>query len=66
VYVDREQWDKILFTLIGNAINYTMEGWVRCWECADGRSIKVSLHYDGAEVVLTVQDTGPGIPGELN
>lgn len=28
VYVDREQWERILFTLIGNALNYTPEGLV--------------------------------------
>jgi hypothetical protein len=25
-YVDRSQWDKILFTLVENAISYTIEG----------------------------------------
>nr|XP_019006639.1 uncharacterized protein I203_00231 [Kwoniella mangroviensis CBS 8507]OCF70100.1 hypothetical protein I203_00231 [Kwoniella mangroviensis CBS 8507] len=51
VYVDTEHWEKVVFNLIGNAMKYTMEGFV-----------SVKLRYQSGEVVFTVQDSGVGIP----
>lgn len=50
VYIDREMWEKILFTTIGNALRYTPSG-----------CIKVSLTYTSTKAVLVVQDTGVGM-----
>jgi PAS domain S-box-containing protein len=51
VYVDRDMWEKIVLNLVSNAFKYTLEGEVR-----------VSLRREGNAAVLTVQDTGSGIP----
>jgi PAS domain S-box-containing protein len=50
VYVDREMWEKIVMNLLSNALKFTFEG-----------SIRVALRLSGAEVELTVRDTGIGI-----
>lgn len=50
-YVDRDRFERILFTLIGNALRFTLEGWVR-----------ISLRYEGGRALLAVEDTGVGIP----
>ena len=52
VRADRVKLGRVLTNLVGNAIKFTNEGWVR----AD-----VRLGEDGA-LVLVVEDTGPGIP----
>ncbi|WVQ90544.1 hypothetical protein IAS59_004324 [Cryptococcus gattii] len=51
VFVDPEHWEKIVFNLIGNAMKYTMTGFV-----------KIDLHYSSGQAILTVQDSGVGIP----
>lgn len=51
VYVDREMWEKIVLNLLSNAFKYTLEG-----------SITVSLKAEGDKVLLSVSDTGVGIP----
>jgi signal transduction histidine kinase/integral membrane sensor domain MASE1 len=53
VYVDREQWEKIVLNLLSNAFKFTFTG-----------EIGVSLRARGERVVLTVRDTGTGIPPE--
>ena len=51
VYVDPDHWEKVIFNLIGNALKYTMRGFV-----------KVKLVYSRSEATLTVSDSGVGIP----
>ncbi len=51
VLADENRLQQILYNLIGNGIKYTEEG-----------SITVLATYDEHAVVLTVQDTGIGIP----
>ncbi len=53
VYVDREMWEKIIFNLLSNAFKFTWEGQVR-----------ISLAAKDGGVVLTVADSGVGIPAE--
>jgi signal transduction histidine kinase/DNA-binding response OmpR family regulator len=51
VYVDREMWEKIVLNLISNAFKFTLAG-----------QIVVSVRRDASEAVVTVRDTGSGIP----
>jgi PAS domain S-box-containing protein len=51
VYVDQENWAKIVLNLVSNALKFTFEG-----------SITVRLVADRDVAVLTVSDTGTGIP----
>lgn len=51
VNVDVEMWTKITLNLLSNALKFTLEG-----------TISVSLRQDVDEAVLTVTDTGVGIP----
>jgi PAS domain S-box-containing protein len=50
-FVDRDMWEKIVLNLLSNAFKFTFEG-----------EIGVALKAEGDEVVLTVRDTGVGIP----
>ncbi len=52
-FVDRDMWEKVVLNLLSNAFKYTFTG-----------EIAVGLHPspDGSEAVLTVRDTGTGIP----
>jgi signal transduction histidine kinase len=54
--------EKIVFNLIGNALKYTMKGYVSCPTIADTRFIHVQVSYGPNEAVLTVKDSGVGIP----
>src|SRR3712207_8586476 len=50
-YVDPRMWEKIVLNLVANAVKYTFVG-----------GIDVTLRADGDDLVLTVSDTGVGIP----
>ena len=50
--VDPDQLEKVLTNLVGNALKFTPAG----------GKVQVSLGSEGAQAVLTVADTGPGIP----
>ncbi len=52
IYVDREMWEKIILNLLSNAFKFTFHG-----------TIRVQLEEAGREVLLSVSDTGTGIPG---
>ncbi|WP_157266943.1 ATP-binding protein [Azohydromonas aeria] len=51
VFVDREMWEKVVLNLLSNAFKFTFEG-----------RITVAVRQQGAHAVLTVRDTGTGIP----
>ena len=54
VAVDAYRIDQVISNLVGNAIKFTpREG-----------SIRVSAHYQDQQIVVSVADTGPGIPEE--
>jgi signal transduction histidine kinase/CheY-like chemotaxis protein len=51
VYVDHEMWERVVLNLLSNAFKYTLRG-----------RISVMLERTGGKVVLSVTDTGVGIP----
>ncbi|KAJ3166450.1 hypothetical protein HDU88_003318 [Geranomyces variabilis] len=53
VYIDHDMWEKIVFNLIGNAFKFTMKGHIK---------VSVNQTTDKSGVVLSVEDTGSGIP----
>ncbi|TNC16460.1 response regulator [Methylobacterium terricola] len=50
-FVDPEMWEKIVLNLVSNAFKFTLQG-----------GIAVRLRAEGGRAVLTVADTGLGIP----
>jgi len=55
VDVDAVRLEQVVDNLVGNALKYT----------PTGGCIRVSVHRNGSDGVLDVQDTGVGIPGDL-
>ncbi|GAA4966098.1 SpoIIE family protein phosphatase [Actinoplanes utahensis] len=53
VHVDRGMWEKVILNLLSNALKFTFDGRVR-----------VAVHADGGEAVVTVADTGVGVAAE--
>ncbi|WP_428966011.1 SpoIIE family protein phosphatase [Micromonospora fluostatini] len=53
VYVDRGMWEKIILNLLSNALKFTFDG-----------TIRVRLRGEEGRAVVTVADTGIGVPAE--
>ncbi|MDB6102373.1 MAG: Multi-sensor hybrid histidine kinase [Gammaproteobacteria bacterium] len=53
VYVDRDMWERVVLNLLSNAFKYTLRG-----------KIEVRLSQTESHAVLSVCDTGIGIPKE--
>ncbi|MFK0194887.1 SpoIIE family protein phosphatase [Kitasatospora sp. NPDC090308] len=53
VYVDRSMWEKVILNLLSNALKFTFDG-----------SITVAVEARDGEAVVTVADTGIGVPDE--
>jgi hypothetical protein len=53
VHTDRDMWEKIVLNLLSNAFKFTFEG-----------EIAVRLSARSGNAVLTVSDTGVGVPAE--
>ena len=51
VYVDRDMWERIVLNLLSNALKFTFEG-----------KVTVRQALGEGEAVLTVSDTGTGVP----
>jgi hypothetical protein len=51
VYVDRDMWEKVVLNLLSNALKFTFEG-----------SIRVAVRAEPGQAVVTVADTGIGVP----
>jgi signal transduction histidine kinase/DNA-binding response OmpR family regulator len=51
VYVDREMWEKIVLNLLSNAVKFTRAG-----------RIEVRVGSDATNAILSVADTGVGVP----
>ncbi|SFP70142.1 PAS domain S-box-containing protein [Geodermatophilus dictyosporus] len=55
VHIDRDMWEKVVLNLLSNALKFTFTG---------GVTVRLRLEGggDGGAAVLTVADTGTGIP----
>ena len=55
VYVDHDMWEKIVLNLLSNAFKFTFDG---------GVTVRLQAAPDNSRVMLTVSDTGTGIPAD--
>ena len=53
VYVDRDMWEKVVLNLLSNALKFTFDG-----------AIAVGVRREDDEAVVTVADTGIGVPAD--
>ncbi|MEV1198806.1 SpoIIE family protein phosphatase [Microbispora rosea] len=53
VYIDRGMWEKVVLNLLSNALKFTFEG-----------AIGVTVRGEADHAVVTVTDTGIGVPAE--
>ena len=51
VYLDRGMWEKVVLNLLSNALKFTFDG-----------SVRIAVRADGGQAVVTVADTGIGVP----
>ncbi|GII82466.1 histidine kinase [Sphaerisporangium siamense] len=51
VYIDRGMWEKVVLNLLSNALKFTFDG-----------SVGVTVREEDAHAVVTITDTGIGIP----
>ena len=51
VYLDRGMWEKVVLNLLSNALKFTFDG-----------SIHIAVRAEGGQAVVTVADTGIGVP----
>ncbi|MEU4806156.1 SpoIIE family protein phosphatase [Actinosynnema sp. NPDC023587] len=51
VHLDLGMWEKVVLNLLSNALKFTFEG-----------SIRVAVRTAGGQAVVTVEDTGIGVP----
>lgn len=51
VYLDLGMWEKVVLNLLSNALKFTFDG-----------SIRIAVRADGDHAVITVADTGIGVP----
>ena len=51
VYLDRGLWEKVVLNLLSNALKFTFDG-----------AIRVAVRAEGGHAVVTVADTGIGVP----
>lgn len=51
VYVDRDQWERVVLNLLSNALKFTMAG-----------TVAVDVFEAQGQAVLAVSDTGVGVP----
>ena len=55
VYLDRGMWEKVMLNLLSNALKFTLDG-----------SVRVAVRAEAGQAVVTVADTGVGVPaGEM-
>ena len=50
-YLDRGMWEKVILNLLSNALKFTFEG-----------SVRIAVRAEGGDAVVTVADTGIGVP----
>jgi PAS domain S-box-containing protein len=53
VYLDRSMWEKVVLNLLSNALKFTFDG-----------SIRIAVRAESGQAVLTVADTGIGVPAQ--